>query len=200
MDAITRSRIFEPFFTTKDVNKGTGLGLANVYGIVRHSRGHIFVDSELGRGSTFRIFLPMVSPGSGIASDSGIQELPGGSETVLLVDDDDGVRRMTYELLQKVGYRVLEAADGTEALSICEREAGRIDLLLTDAIMPVLSGRAVAERVVLIRPGIRVLFMSGYTEDQVLRRDVQIGDVAFLQKPFSARELTMRVRQVLDGK
>ncbi|MBP3956746.1 response regulator [Gemmata sp. G18] len=140
MDAVTRTRVFEPFFTTKEVGKGTGLGLATAYGIVKQAHGHIFIDSELGRRSTFKVYLPRVATGPIGEATPLRAESQGGSETILLVDDDDGVRRMTRELLWQSGYRVLEAADGEEALLLCAREPGAIDMLLTDAIMPVMSG------------------------------------------------------------
>jgi CheY-like chemotaxis protein len=197
MDAITRGRIFEPFFTTKELGRGTGLGLATVYGIVKQANGHIVVESELGQGSTFKIYLPISDEARQASQAVAEHEPPRGTETILLVDDDEGVRRMTRDLLRGLGYRVLEAADGHEALLRCEIETGPIDLLLTDAIMPELGGRALASKVTDTRPGVRVLFMSGYAEDDVVHREAERGN--FIHKPFSAAALTKKVREVLGS-
>jgi signal transduction histidine kinase/CheY-like chemotaxis protein len=198
MDPATRAHIFEPFFTTKPSGKGTGLGLATVYGIVKQSDGYIYVQSELGRGSTFTIYLPEVADAvtPPPPAESTIQ--PRGTETVLLVEDDDGVRAIARLILQRSGYTILEATDGAEALRLYERHPGHIDLLLTDAVMPNMGGRTLAERFTAARPGVKVLFMSSYTPDDSLRLGVQKQQAAFLQKPFTAGTLTRKVRQVLD--
>jgi CheY-like chemotaxis protein len=200
MDALTRNKLFEPFFTTKEVGQGTGLGLATVYGIVQQTRGHIAVESELGQGSQFTIYLPSLGSRRESPTTNATTEARGGAETILLVEDHYGVREMTRAVLQTSGYRVLDAGDGLEALSLCEREQGPIDLLLTDAIMPITSGREVAERAMAMRPSIRVLFMSGFTEDEVLRKQFAAGRIAFIQKPFETDELIAKVRQVLDAR
>jgi two-component system cell cycle sensor histidine kinase/response regulator CckA len=201
MDEATRARLFEPFFTTRGPDKGAGLGLAMVYSIVKQSGGHIEVESELGKGSTFHIYLPRVE---GAAPDTkpppGLLKVPGGTETVLLVEDEDRVRALARLALASSGYTVLEARDGQEALDICQREQGPIHLVVTDIVMPKMSGRELADRLAALRPGIKVLFLSGYPEDAVLRQGVTQGKGrAFLQKPFTPAVLARRVREVLDG-
>jgi PAS domain S-box-containing protein len=201
MDADTLGRIFEPFFTTKEVGKGTGLGLATAYGIVQQSGGRIAVESSPGRGATFHIYLPrlgdpVVAPRGSPAAPA---RWPGGSETVLLAEDDKAVRDFARALLADTGYRVLEAADGLDALRVCETHPGPIHLLLTDVVMPGMTGRTLADHLVALRPGLRVLYMSGYTDDAVLRRGVVEADTAFLAKPFRPEELARKVREVLDA-
>ena len=198
MDPLTRAHIFEPFFTTKPSGKGTGLGLATVYGIVKQSDGYIYVRSEVGTGTTFTIYLPQVADEATPPPPVESTVQPRGTETVLLVEDDDGVRAIARLILQKSGYTVLEATDGAEALRLYERHERHIDLLLTDAVMPNMGGRALAERFTAARPGVRVLFMSSYTPDDSLRLGVRNQQAAFLQKPFTAGTLTRKVRQVLD--
>ena len=199
MDAYTKAHLFEPFFTTKDLGRGTGLGLATVYGIVEQSGGYIYVHSEPGHGATFKVHLPEVmAPESPRACEP--VELAPGTETVLLVEDDDHVRALTRSVLQTSGYTVLEAADGAEAIQLCEQDPRPIDLLLTDGIMPHISGRVLADRLTHSRPGIKVLFMSGHTEDHVLRTGVLAAEMAFIQKPFTGSELTRKVREVLDSR
>jgi signal transduction histidine kinase len=199
MDEETRARIFEPFFTTKEVGKGTGLGLATVYGIVRQSGGSIEVDSAPGRGTTFKIYLPRLAGEAAQAggSELGPHALPRGTATVLLVEDEEGVRSLGGLALRSAGYTVLEARDGEEALGVCQRHPGPIDLLVTDAVMPNLSGRQLAERVAPVRPGLKVLYMSGYTDDTVFRHGVREAEIAFLQKPFTPRVLVHKVHEVL---
>ncbi|MDQ3744635.1 MAG: PAS domain S-box protein, partial [Acidobacteriota bacterium] len=200
MDRETQKHIFEPFFTTKEVGKGTGLGLSTVYGIIKQSGGNISVYSEPGVGTTFRIYLPEVE-GRAEAEEKGERvESPRGSETILLVEDEELVRSLTRDILQLSGYQVLEAASGDEALAVCEQFEGAIHLLLTDVIMPGMSGRAVAERLQAIRPALRVLYMSGYTDDALSQHGMLEPSVSLLEKPFSPDSLIYRVRAALDEK
>jgi PAS domain S-box-containing protein len=193
------AHLFEPFFTTKEVGKGTGLGLATVYGIIDQAGGHTEVETKPGQGTTFRIYLPRVEVP---ATDLEIQ-LPGsplrGAETVLLVEDERLVRAYTGHVLRERGYQVLEAADGAEALKLCTEHPGPLHLLLTDVVLPRLSGRELAERTTALRPGLRVLYISGYTGDTVLRHGVIQEDVQFLAKPFTPKALAGKVREVLDS-
>ncbi|MBI2956486.1 MAG: response regulator [Acidobacteria bacterium] len=199
MDAETRARIFEPFFTTKEKGKGTGLGLATVYGIVKQYGGYIWVYSEPGQGSTFKIYLPQVEA---VREAEALAEAaagaPSGSETVLLVEDEEGVRKLSRQFLEQSGYTVLEASDPAAALWLAEQHPGRIDLLVTDVMMSQMGGREVAERLTQVRPEIKVLFVSGHTDDVVLRQGILDGGAAFLQKPFSRDALARKVREVLD--
>jgi PAS domain S-box-containing protein len=194
-----RGRIFEPFFTTKGTGRGTGLGLATVYGIVRQASGLVSVESQVGTGSVFTILLPAVSaPVAPVAADT--RAPPRGTETILLVEDEDAVRKLAREVLQQAGYTVLEAARGAEALRIADTHEGSIDLLLTDVVMPGLGGRDLADAVRARRPPIKVLYMSGFTDDAVVRHGVSVAADALLQKPFSPLALTRKVRSVLDEK
>jgi PAS domain S-box-containing protein len=199
MDEVTRARIFEPFFTTKPA--GTGLGLATVFGIVRQAGGHVFVYSELGTGSTFKVYLPRLEAGERAAarSEPDRPRLFTGSETVLLVDDDAVIRTIAARALRASGYQVLEATSPGEALLLVEREGTPIALLVTDIMMPLITGHELAERVQRLRPGARVLYMSGYTENSVIRRGVLQPDVAFLAKPFTPDSLVRSVRAALDA-
>ncbi|OGK87981.1 MAG: hypothetical protein A2X52_13690 [Candidatus Rokubacteria bacterium GWC2_70_16] len=199
MDRETRSRIFEPFFTTKEKGKGTGLGLATAYGIVKQHDGTITVESAPGEGTTFRVYLPKVEEPveSGDRAAAPGRD-PGGSETLLLVEDEEPVRRIALEILQASGYQVLEARDPADALRIAERHAGPIHLLLTDVVMPHMSGPELTGRIAMLRPGIRVLYMSGYTGEALGRHgDVEPG-AALLQKPFTPDILGRKVRETLD--
>ena len=198
MDEATKAKIFEPFFTTKQPGKGTGLGLATVYGIVTQAGGCIWVYSELGHGTSFKIYLPQVDAVATTAAVARV-DLPRGTETVLLVEDAAGVRAVATQVLQRQGYRVLEASDGEDALHLAARHQGAIDLVLTDVVMPRVGGRELAERLLAVRPDTRVLYMSGYTDDSVVRHGILEGGVAYLQKPFSPEGLARRVREVLDA-
>ncbi|MDQ1708045.1 MAG: two-component system, cell cycle sensor histidine kinase and response regulator CckA [Pyrinomonadaceae bacterium] len=197
MDAQTQEKIFDPFFTTKDVGKGTGLGLSTVYGIIKQSNGNIWVYSEVGKGTTFKVYLPRVDE---VAPDQSVS-VPGlmpGSETILLVEDEQLVRELTEEMLQECGYLVMTASDGEAGLLLSQQFAGRIDLMITDVVMPRMSGRELAEQVAILRPETRVLFMSGYTDDSIVRHGILEEDVAFLQKPFSPELLAAKARELLD--
>ncbi len=198
MDAATRARIFEPFFTTKDVGKGRGLGLAAAYGILHQSHGHITVDSEPGKGTTFGIYLPRAGADASAlaATESGAP--PCGTETVLLVEDEPSFRALTRELLEQSGYTVLESEDVQHALRIAEQHEGTIHLLLTDVVMPRMNGRALARAVQEFRPDIRVLYMSGYTDNVIVHQGILDPGTPFLQKSFTPGKLARKVREVLD--
>jgi CheY-like chemotaxis protein len=194
MDAATQERVFEPFFTTKEVGKGTGLGLATVYGIVRQSAGQISVHSEVGSGTTFTVCLPAIE---GIAElEVSDEPVPAGSETVLLVEDEEKVRRLITTILKQHGYRVLEAPDGEEALRLHKQCAYRIDLLITDVVMPRMRGPELAERLRERHPDMNVLFISGYTDPSIKNQIVSAGS-HFLQKPFAVDALVRAVSQAL---
>jgi two-component system, cell cycle sensor histidine kinase and response regulator CckA len=199
MDDKVRARIFEPFFTTKEVGKGTGLGLATVYGIVRKAQGTIDVESAPGHGTTFRIYLPRLPPASSSGSVEGaVLEGLTGTETVLLVDDDSSVRRLAVQILHKNGYQVLEAHDAVEALRLSEQHSGPIHIVMTDVIMPSMSGHHLVEQLTLLRPQTRCLFMSAHVDEALKREGLAVETTAFLRKPFSAAGLARKVREVLD--
>jgi len=198
MDEATKARIFEPFFTTKEAGKGTGLGLATVYGIVNQSGGFIWVYSEPGNGTSFKIYLPRVdAPAEGVKA-AGSVSVPRGTETVLLVEDAAAVRAVAKQVLQRQGYTVLEAPHGEAALHLAQKHRGPIHLLLTDVVMPVLSGRRLAEQLAPLRPDMKVLYASGYTDDSVVRHGILESGTAYLQKPFTPDSLARKVREVLD--
>ncbi len=200
MDAETQSRIFEPFFTSKERGKGTGLGLATVYGIVKQSGGNVWVYSEPGQGATFKIYLPRIEETvMTVEPESAPLQAPRGSETVLLVEDEEGVRTLVRTILQTNGYTVLEARHGKEAFFISGRHEGPIHLMVTDVVMPGMSGQELADRLKSSRPDMKVLFLSGYTDEAVVRHGVLKPGTAFLQKPFTPGRLARKARLVLDG-
>ncbi len=200
IDASAKARMFEPFFTTKGPDKGTGLGLSTVYGIVKQSEGHIWVYSEPGQGTTFKIYLPRVA--AGVAAQPLPIDAMGeahGTETILLVEDAVPVRRLTRKVLEQFGYTVLEAEGPEQAIDICRAHAEVIDLVLTDVVMPGMSGRELAARLNELRPGVKVVYMSGYTDDAVIHHGVLAQAVAYVQKPFTPAALARKVRATLDG-
>ncbi len=200
MDKDTLENLFEPFFTTKEVGKGTGLGLATIYGIIKQNNGFIHVYSEPGQGSTFRIYLPRL-----VVDEETDQAVPdkktaaGGTETILLVEDEPSILRMTRMMLERKGYTVLSAAAPAEAVEKAENHVGPIDLLMTDVVMPEMNGRDLAEQITAIYPGIRLLFMSGYTANVIAHQGVLDDGVAFIQKPFSMADMTAKIRELLDN-
>jgi PAS domain S-box-containing protein len=200
MDADTQARIFEPFFTTKGPGRGTGLGLATVYGVVKQSGGYIWVYSELQHGTTFKVYLPRVAA---VAEKLVQEKQPAapspGTETILFVEDEESVRELVSEYLKARGYTVIEAPDGVKALELAEQHAGAIQLLITDVVMPKLSGRELATKISAKRENLKVLYISGYTDDSIFRHGVLEGGMAFLQKPFNLKALAEKVREVLDG-
>ena len=201
MDAQTQARIFEPFFTTKGPRKGTGLGLAMVYGIVKQSGGNIWVYSEPGQGTTFKIYLPQIEEPIHVDEERAAPtDSRHGSETVLLVEDDDAVRDLAHDILQTAGYTVLVARQGAEVLGMSERCVGPIHLMLTDVVMPGMTGRQLADRLAVLRPTMKVLYMSGYTDNAIVHHGVLDPGTEFLQKPFTASVLARKVREILDVK
>jgi two-component system, cell cycle sensor histidine kinase and response regulator CckA len=200
MDKETQSHLFEPFFTTKEKGKGTGLGLSTVYGIIKQSEGNVWAYSELGRGTTFKVYLPRAEEAIQPSKPVVVTEtLPGGSETILLVEDEDSVRIMISKILRNRGYKVLEAPQGNEALQICEQYAGPIHLMVTDVVMPQMSGRDLAECLKPLRREMKVLYMSGYPDNAIVQHGMLEKGTAFLQKPFSLNELERKVREILDS-
>jgi len=199
MDEPTRVHLFEPFFTTKGPGKGTGLGLPTVYGIVKQSGGWITVCSEVGKGATFKIYLPCIDTEPAAEERPAAAAESSNSETVLVVEDQDAVRRLTTSVLKSLGYRVLSAADGDEALALEALHEGPIDLVLTDVVLPGMTGKQLAERLKALRPAARVLYTSGYPRDVIADRGVVDRDVAYIAKPYSPKELAAKVREVLAG-
>ena len=198
MDAATKARMFEPFFTTKGPGEGTGLGLATAYGIIAQSGGHVRVYSEVGSGTSFKMYLPRVSGPADTLEAAAPIAMPSGVETILLIEDEEEVRKLAREVLEQCGYTVLEASVGSDAMLMAQRHAGTIELLLTDVVMPRMSGRALAEHITAVRPEIRVLFMSGYTDAAIVRHGVLEPEIDFIQKPFTPTALALKVRRVLD--
>jgi len=199
MDAAIQARVFEPFFTTKASGKGTGLGLATVYGIVKQSGGNIWIYSEAGQGSTFKVFLPRVDEAGGDEEEAISRSLPLGTEMVLLVEDEEQVRVILQQILEGQGYQVLSASNGDEAISISQNLEWDIKLLITDVVMPQMSGRELAERILEVRPKLPVLFMSGYTDDAIVRHGLLDEKLNFIQKPFDSASVARKVREVLDS-
>ena len=193
-----KRHLFEPFYTTKGVGKGTGLGLATVYGIVHQAGGAIHCDSELGQGTEFRIYLPAVETSTTVFEAAMTQAILRGRETVLLVEDEQAVRQLAKLILEMQGYEVIDAANGAEAIQAARVHDGPIDLLLSDVVMPDLAGSDLADQIRLVRKDLRVLYMSGYTDDAIIRKGVAAATDAFLQKPFTPSSLTQKVREVLD--
>jgi CheY-like chemotaxis protein len=199
IDAETMAHIFEPFYTTKGLGKGTGLGLATVYGIVKQHDGFIWVYSEAGQGTTFKVYLPVASTESGAAQpDTGHDDAPRGNEVVLVTEDSAAVRATTHRMLRRYGYTVLEAPDGPTALALAAGHHGPIHLLLTDVVMPDMNGSALAREFARVRPEAKTLFMSGYTDDAVVRHGAITAGGHYLQKPFTGAALAQKVRAVLD--
>ena len=192
------AHLFEPFFTTKENGRGTGLGLATCYGIIHQSKGHIFVYSEQGHGTTMRIYLPRCVEQYEMRSNVVGVPLPGGSEVILLAEDEALVRGMALHSLRALGYEVLVASNGSEAIAVASKYAGRIDLLMTDVVMPVMGGKELAQRLSLLRPEMRILYASGYTDNTILSEDVQKAGISFMQKPYTLSMLARKVREMLD--
>ena len=199
MDASTMGHIFEPFFTTKEEGKGTGLGLATVYGIVRQSGGTLTVESALGRGSIFKVYLPRVDADVAVEAHGPVAPAPGGMETILLVEDAEALRLLIRELLENAGYKVLDAEAPDKALAIVEATPGPIHLVLTDMVMPRMSGQDLAKRILTVKPEARVVFMSGYSNQAVAEQGTLVPGSLFLQKPFTMEALMGTIRQALDS-
>jgi two-component system cell cycle sensor histidine kinase/response regulator CckA len=199
IDAATKARIFEPFFTTKEPGRGTGLGLSTVHGIVRQSEGQIEVITEPGHGTTFKMYFPRVDEAVEVRVEQAVSpEHCEGNEVVLVVDDEDAIRRVIRDSLEPLGYRVIDAADGKEALAMCARREQPIDLLITDIVMPLMTGPQLVNRLTRRWPGVRVLFISGYMDRALVHQGMRAAGTAFLQKPFSPSVLARGVRKVLD--
>jgi CheY-like chemotaxis protein len=201
MDSETMGHLFQPFFTTKERGKGTGLGLSTVHGIIKQHHGDVWAHSILGHGTTFTIWLPQAAAAQqpiDMSAPARQVSMPG-DETILLVEDEENVRRLLRHVLAKRGYHVLEASHAEEALAIFNSEGNSIDLLLTDMVMPRMSGRELAERIQSVRPGIPVIYMSGYTDDVLVRTGALSPGMSFLQKPLRPEVLTSKVREALDA-
>ncbi len=192
-------KIFEPFFTTKDQGKGTGLGLSTVYGIVKQYGGDIVVHSDPGRGTEFRLYFPKVQPNTAMSSpEAPTTETLRGYETILLAEDEEPLRRLARRILESRGYTVLDASNGEEAIAVMSLCGGGVDLLLSDIVMPSMGGRELVERLLPVYPSLRVLFMSGYTEDMLLQHRISESGITVLEKPFTPETLARAVRSALD--
>jgi CheY-like chemotaxis protein len=198
MDEDVAKHLFEPFFTTKQGGEGTGLGLATVFGVVKQSGGGIYVYSEPGRGTTFKVYLPAAATAAEFEAVPAEPEVAGGSETIMVVEDDDGVRDLVRLMLEANGYEVLTVADAEEAARLCRERSTSVDLLLTDVMMPDINGAALAQQLGELAPEMRVLFMSGYSDEAVQRHGMLGEEAAFLEKPFTERTLARKVREILD--
>jgi CheY-like chemotaxis protein len=199
MDLATQAHIFEPFFTTKEKGRGTGLGLATVYGIVKQSGGFIWVYSEPGQGSTFKIYFPCVEEAVPVEEAVKVDSPPAqGSETVMVVEDEEGVRSLVCQTLTLHGYKVLEASGAAQAFQIAEQHTEPIHLLVTDVVMPQTGGKGLAKSLSILHPETKVLYMSGYTDDAIVRHGILEGSVSFLQKPFAPNVLLRKIREVLE--
>ena len=200
MDERVMRRLFEPFFTTKEVGKGTGLGLATAHGIVHQSGGRIEVESEPDKGSTFRVYLPLVehAPAAAPPAEPEAEPVGDAKETILLVEDEESLRHLARRTLESQGYNILEARDGVAALVVCQRHLPSIDIVVTDVVMPNLSGADLVQRLRLVRPHLKVLYMSGYTDSTAVRHGVEETEVDFIQKPFTPDLLRRSVRELLD--
>jgi nitrogen-specific signal transduction histidine kinase/ActR/RegA family two-component response regulator len=199
MDKETQNHIFEPFFTTKGPGQGTGLGLSTVYGIVKQSEGYIWVYSEPGKGTTFKIYFPRIEAAAEPIKRVDTSEIPRGSETILVVEDDEAMRALTRTCLESGGYSVLDVSNGEAAIRAVTENGGAIHLMVTDVIMPGISGRHLAESVLLVGPKMKILYISGYTADLIARQGILEKQVALLEKPFTKGALLRKVREILDG-
>ncbi len=200
MDEKTRSRVFDPFFTTKEKVGGTGMGLSTVYGIVNQNNGYVWVYSEPGKGTSFKVYFPKVAEDVTAGNERAkVSDEISGSETVLIVEDNDALRKLAKNALRKYGYEILEAENGEKALNVSETHEGPVHLLLTDVVMPRMSGTDLSEKLQSIRPETRVIYMSGYTADAIVRNGILRQDINFIEKPFSLESLGKKVRQVLDN-
>jgi two-component system cell cycle sensor histidine kinase/response regulator CckA len=198
MDAKTKAHMFEPFYTTKEFGKGTGLGLSTVYGIVKQSGGSVWVYTELGIGTTFKIYLPCVGPVLEIVSPADkVEEVNRGSQTILIVEDDEALLQVTHRSLEEVGYAILAARNPVEAIEVAESHPGPIHLMVTDVVLPGINGAQLASHLSRLRPEMKVLFVSGYTDDTIVHHGVLEPGLAFLQKPFSPKALARKVSEVL---
>jgi len=202
MDEETRAKIFDPFFTTKEVGKGTGLGLSTVFGIIKQSDGHISVDSDVNRGSTFTIYLPIIDDSNeSYKLELDEKKMQNGNESILVVEDEEVVRRMIYRILSNIGYNVYEVKGPTQAISLMEKlKNKKIELLITDIVMPQMNGRKLAAKLLKQLENLKVLYISGYPEDGILHQGILKEDTSYLQKPFTPDVLAHKVREVLDAK
>ena len=190
-------KIFDPFYTTKEKGAGTGLGLSTVYGIVKQHNGHIYVYSELGNGSTFKIYFPQIKIAADKTTKKVFPAMEKGAETILVADDETSIRKLVRDSLEPLGYKILEASDGKEAIEIFRRGEPQIDMLLTDVIMPKMTGKKLAEILLAEKPGFKVLYMSGYTDDVIANQVVLDEDIEFINKPLVPSLLTKKIREVL---